>query len=73
MKLGKKGKQSDFLAAVEDLPVSVKVPELHAGQPMLEPAQPPQADDGHNPAIHEYVKACYQHRLREWLTIAFPS
>jgi hypothetical protein len=65
MKLGKKGKQSDFLAAVEDLPVPVKVPDVHAGQSLSEPAQPFQTDDGHNPAIHEYVKACYRRRPRE--------
>ena len=57
MKLGKKGKQSDFLAAVEDLPVPVRVPDVHAGQTLSEPAQPFQTDDGHNPAIHDvYIK-----------------
>lgn len=54
MKLGKKGKQSDFLAAVEDVPASSR---LEAQDTRPEPASmpPAHADGGSVAESHEWV------------------
>lgn len=56
MKLGKKGKQSDFLAAVEDVPTFTK-PEVQAAQLESKSTQHLQEDGASSTETHEWVRA----------------